>query len=73
MKENFESDLLEKDSSSHSFFTKIKIDKEINPIKMGNQCGERCPQNGPDHRGACYLDFGHSSNHKCSVDSHEWS
>jgi len=43
--------------------------KEINSV---GQCGEKCPQNSSDHRGECYLDFGHTESHKCSVDGHEW-
>lgn len=49
------------------------IDTERDPVKVVmNQCGEYCPQNNEHHRGACYLDFGHTGYHKCSVDGHEW-
>jgi hypothetical protein len=40
------------------------------------QCGEACPLNvgsGGSHRGACHLDVGHTSSHKCSVDGFEWT
>ena len=40
------------------------------------RCGQVCPQNtgsGGSHRGACYLDIGHISSHKCSVDGFEWA
>ncbi|HEY0067907.1 MAG TPA: hypothetical protein VGB46_11105 [Flavisolibacter sp.] len=38
----------------------------------GNQCGAKCPSNSDSHRGACYLDFGHGGDHKCSVDGVTW-
>jgi hypothetical protein len=40
------------------------------------QCGQACPQNlgsGGSHRGACSLDVGHITSHKCSVDGFEWA
>jgi hypothetical protein len=49
------------------------IETEREPVKATmNQCGAYCPQNNDHHRGACYLDFGHTGNHKCSVDGYEW-
>lgn len=44
--------------------------------KVFQRCGQACPLNvgsGGSHRGACYLDVGHTSSHKCSVDGFEWS
>jgi hypothetical protein len=44
--------------------------------KLFQRCGEACPLNvgsGGSHRGACYLDVGHTSSHKCSVDGFEWT
>src|ERR1035437_9199234 len=44
--------------------------------KVFQQCGQACPLNlGSDgsHHGACSLDVGHTSSHKCSVDGFEWS
>lgn len=41
-------------------------------IKSVGQCGKKCPSNSSSHRGSCYLDFGHSQKHKCSVDGEEW-
>jgi len=44
--------------------------------KVFEQCGQACPLNlgsAGSHRGACYLDVGHTSSHKCSVDGFEWS
>ena len=49
------------------------IDTETESIRSDSgQCGETCPNNDANHRGKCYLDFGHSSSHKCSVDGHTW-
>lgn len=39
---------------------------------MGSQCGERCPQNNDQHRGACSSNVGHTSQHTCSVNGHNW-
>lgn len=44
--------------------------------KVFQRCGQACSLNvgsGGSHRGACYLDVGHASSHKCSVDGFEWS
>jgi len=44
--------------------------------KVFQQCGQACPLNagsGGSHHGACSLDVGHTSSHKCSVDGFEWS
>jgi len=44
--------------------------------KVVQRCGQACPLNtgsGGSHRGACYLNVGHTSSHKCSVDGFEWS
>ena len=44
--------------------------------KVFQQCGQACPLNagsGGSHHGACCLDVGHTSSHKCSVDGFEWS
>jgi len=48
------------------------------PAKMQvfQQCGQVCPQNlgsGGSHRGTCFLDLGHTTSHKCSVDGFEWA
>jgi hypothetical protein len=40
------------------------------------RCGQACPQNlgsGGSHRGACSLDVGHTTSHKCNVDGFEWA
>jgi hypothetical protein len=51
---------------------KVISDSEVITIKNVGQCGKLCPDNGPDHRGQCYLDFGHTQMHTCSVDGGTW-
>ena len=65
-------DVLEMKATKPLPLEKICTDGHVHTIKSVGQCGESCPDNSSDHRGACYLDFGHSSNHKCSVDGKEW-
>jgi hypothetical protein len=65
-------DVLEMEVAGPAPLTHICTDGHVHTVRSVGQCGETCPENSSDHRGACYLDFGHSSNHKCSVDGREW-
>jgi hypothetical protein len=56
--------------------TRRKQATEPAKAKVFQRCGQACPSNvgsGGSHRGACHLDVGHTSSHKCSVDGFEWS
>jgi hypothetical protein len=64
--------VMEMDAVAQPPLTKICNHDAAHTVKSVGQCGVECPDFSGDHRGVCYLDWGHSSNHKCSVDGREW-